>query len=120
MLRRTIYLCFGPLLIALVGCDTRPRPSEPEPSATIMQLSFEERMAIRARLTVIDAEAKDEASSVHDKFSSKDAAIAYEDLVTRLKNEKQAALLAEHNLSEMDLDYIVNEYLQSQGVEMNP
>lgn len=73
-------------------------------------------MAIRARLTVIRSESKSEAKEIHDPFRSKGDAIAYEKVVSEKEDVKRALLQEEYGLSDSDLEFIVNEYLQSQGV----
>jgi len=89
----------------------------PEPSQ-LSELSFEQRMEIRARLTVIRSEAKEEAALRHDRFTSKEAAIAYERLVETLTQSARDEIMAEYGLTSTDLERIVQEYLDSQGVEI--
>ena len=76
-------------------------------------------MAIRARLTTIRTEARDEAGKTHDRFASKDEAIAYKELAQRLESEKRNALKEEYDLNEAQLDAIVEEYLRNQGVNLD-
>jgi hypothetical protein len=111
------YVALVALMIVVIGCGPRVEPDDAlGPSDALMAMSFEERMAIRARLTVIDSEAKAEAAETHDRYASREEAIAYETLVSELKSDKRAALIAEHGILESDLDYIVAEYLDSRNV----
>lgn len=106
--------------VALSACVPTSQDAVPlaEVSPALASLSFEERMAIRARLTVIRSESKAEAKAVHDPFASQDEAAAYEVLVGRLNREKQDALLEEYAITEEDVDAIVQEYLESQGANV--
>lgn len=75
-------------------------------------------MEIRARLTVIRSEAKEKAALRHDRLASKEAAIAYEELVETLAQSARDEIMAEYGLTPTDLDRIIQEYLDSQGVEI--
>ncbi|HIA48245.1 MAG TPA: hypothetical protein EYN96_09845 [Candidatus Hydrogenedentes bacterium] len=120
MMKLGIYSIVG-MAILIAGCGS-PRSSDdssvPVASEMFLNMGFEERMAIRARLTVIDSEAKGEAAEAYDRFASREDAIAYEEAVRQLRSEKRLDLMQEHNLTDSDLTYIVNEYLQSRGVKM--
>ena len=119
MLTRVLF-AIALLSGALVGCGpAAPRqPEVIEPSATAQMLTFEDRMAIPARLTVIKSEAKEEATAEYDRFASREEAVAWETKVARLEAEKRQALLDEYGITEQDLVLIVDEYLNAQGVEI--
>jgi hypothetical protein len=114
------YFLFVLVALTLSACGPVPRSTDiPDaPSQAVQSLTFEDRMAIRARLTVIRSEAKAEAKAQHDPFVSQDEAEAYEVLVGRLNREKRQVLLDEYRLTEADLDAIVQEYLKSQGANV--
>ena len=73
-------------------------------------------MEIRARLTVVRSEAKEQAAEQYDRFASREAAVAYEALVSQLEQEAREEIMEEHGLTATDLDFIVQEYLDAQGV----
>ena len=75
-------------------------------------------MAIRAQLTTIRSEARDEAAEVHDRYASRDEAVAFEALVAQLEEKKRNALKREYMLDDAQLEVIVSEYLQNQGVRI--
>ena len=75
-------------------------------------------METRARLRVIRSEAKEEAVLRHDRFSSKEAAIAYEELIESLAQLARDEIMAEYGLTPTDLERIIQEYLASQYVKL--
>jgi len=81
-------------------------------------LTFEDRMAVRARLTVITAEAQAEANAIYDKYRSRELAVRNERYADELEKEKVDELKAAHNLTDADLDSIIEEYLYHQRVNI--
>src|SRR5690606_14859951 len=106
ILQRCVYaLCL--VVLTTAGCAQAPEPDSVEsraPSAALEQLSFDERMAIRARLTRIKAEAQRKANELYDPFKSRDAAINNETYATRLRMEGENELKDEFNLTDADLE----------------
>ena len=114
------FLTLSALVLFVASCGSTEVPdASSSASPGLLELAFDERMAIRARLTTIHTEAKTEAALEHDQFTSKEETILYEKRVAVLRYEKQAALLNEYSLTENDLDLIVDEYLRSQGTQLS-
>jgi hypothetical protein len=118
-----LALLGGVLAAVLVACEPHTTaPPASTPATTFdkgdrLGLTFEERMAVRARLTVITAEAQAEANEIYDRYRSRDLAIRNETYADRLENEKLDALKEAHTLTDDDLDSIVDEYLYHQHVD---
>ena len=81
-------------------------------------LTFEERMAIPPALTRLKSEASRRADELYDPFRSRENAVQNEETVLRLFTESKQALLAEHGLTEDQLDEIIREYQESLGANL--
>ncbi len=115
-----ILVSFG---FASIGCGGTPSSdsrgiSEDAFSPNASVLSLEERMGIRARLTRIKADAQRVANEIYDPFKSRELAIANEALAQQLQVEGESALRAEYDITETDVELIVIEYLERQGVSI--
>jgi hypothetical protein len=120
---RTCAYALCVIALAMIGCSRAPTPNDAasnRPSPAFEQLSFNERMAIRAQLTQIKAEAQRRANEIYDPFKSRKAAMANEAYATRLRVEGENDLKEELNLTDADLERIVEEYLERQGVRLTP
>lgn len=118
---RMRYLPVFLLAFALLpGCGAPPVVEDAPESVEVPQhVNFEQRMAIRARLTRIRSEAREEAAVKHDRFASEEEAVAFQRLSERLQAEKRDALKQEYDVTDAELNAIVDEYLQNQGVRLN-
>ena len=105
------------LTICVSACGS-PQENTSPPITIPEHIEFEDRMAIRARLTTIRSEARDEAAEAHDRYASRDEAVAFEARVAQLEEEKRNALKSEYMIDDAQLEAIVAEYLQNQGVRI--
>ena len=118
LLNRILTFCI--VLILMASCTpTSPPDDTLGGSPGLLELTFEERMAIRARMTTFQSDAKREATLEHDRYESKETAVLFEKRVVKLKEEKQAVLLLEYSLTQNDLELIVEEYLRSRGTKIS-
>jgi len=97
-----------------------PKTQNPETTQTEIHfdLSFEERMSIRAKLTRLTAEAQREANLIYDPFKSREYAVLNEQKKIELELERHRILMDQYNLTPDDIDTIVHEYVTSQGVPL--
>lgn len=75
-------------------------------------------MAIRAALTRLTADAQKEADELYNAFESRELAILNLETKIELELQKHRVLMNQYDLTSGDLDYIINEYVSSQGVRL--
>lgn len=76
-------------------------------------------MSIRARITRIKADAQRRANEIYDPYASRESKIRNEEYAIALREASEAELREEHGLSEQDVERLVREYLQRQGVNIS-
>jgi hypothetical protein len=96
---------------------SREDPQENESNA-LFELTFEERMAIRAEMTRLTADAKREADNMYNAFESQEFAILNLETKLELELQKHQALMDQYRLTPADVDFIIQEYVTSQGVQL--
>ncbi len=122
MQKVSIFLVCAMLTLTLGACEPGSTGSSGHATPRTFDkgdrlgLTFKDRMAIRARLTVITAEAQAEANAIYDKYRSRESAVRNERYTDELEKEKVDALKAVHDLTDADLDSIIDEYLYHQRV----
>ena len=116
-------LSFALLFCALVSCEPSGPNSESGEAGVYRDevrfgLTFEERMAIPPKITLLHAEAQAKANAVYSKFQSRADAVRNEEYASQLKAEATEAFLQETGLTRKQLDDIITEYQLSLGAPL--
>ena len=116
-------LCASMSVLLLAACG----PGEPIPQPNELRvyrnevrfgLTFEERMAVPPKITVLHAEAQATANAVYSKFRSRADAVRNEDYAGQLKAAATETFLRETGLTREQLDAIIEEYQLSLGAPL--
>ena len=110
-----------PSIFFLAACSKSDFPEEEPPlyqGSAVFELTFGERMAIRAELTRLTAEAQREANELYSAFKSRELAVLNLETKLEFELQKHRALMDQYRLTSDDIDFIIQEYLTSQGVQI--
>lgn len=98
--------------------DQQPKDVEEFTRESRFGLSFQERMAIPPRLSVLAAEAQKKADDMYPQFRSREDAERNDAYATELKQEAKHEIMEANGLTEEQLDSITREYQYFRGAPL--
>jgi hypothetical protein len=123
-IRHPVWFALVAAACAAPACSRSAPPADSGPTPAVFRneirygLTFEERMTVPPALSRLKAEASRRADEVYDPFRSRENAIRNEEMSQRIYEESRQSFLAEHGLSEPQLDEIIREYQASLGANL--